>query len=169
MIGAWRLLRLSLIGLIASGTALSVALALGAADPPRHSALRATLEALEGALDLPAPPFTLIARGVWGESASPLDSWHLIFADSEGAVCLRLSLHGDGSFSLAPIQADAHGFIHLRRPPEANEIWLYVTENEAILRLNREIAWQGALPRASQVRLESANALRSALIRLYTP
>jgi hypothetical protein len=169
MIGAWQLLRLSLIGLIAGGTALSVALALGAADPPRHSALYSTLEALEGALELPAPPFTLIAHGAWRESASPLDSWHLLFTDGEGAIRLRLSLHGDGSFSLAPIQADAHGFIHLRRPPETNEIWLYVTENEAILRLNREIAWQGALPHASEVRIESANALRSASIRLYTP
>ncbi|MCS6872829.1 MAG: hypothetical protein RML95_15350 [Anaerolineae bacterium] len=166
---AWRALRLSLLALIVFGAVLSAALALGAADPPRHHRLHTESETLEGAWQLPEPPFTLIARGTWSERASPLDSWHLIFTGADGALRLTLSLHGDASFALAPLQADALGFIHLRRPPETNEVWLHVTAHEATLRLNRELAWRGTLPSMARVQLRGAQALRSATLRLYVP
>jgi hypothetical protein len=163
---AWRALRLGLLSALIGGFGLSVALALGLADPPRHRTLYAEADALEASLSLPRAPFTLIARGVWSAQASPLDSWHLIFSE-DGAQRFTLSLHGDASFSLAPIQADALGFIHLRRPPELNEVLLFATEREALLYLNRELAWRGALPGAAQVSWRGA--LHSISVALYTP
>jgi hypothetical protein len=166
LVAIWRALRLALLGALMVGIGLSVALALGLADPPRHRTLYAAADALEASLSLPRAPFTLIAHGVWSAQASPLDSWHLIFS-ADGAPRFTLSLHGDASFALAPIQADALGFIHLRRPPEPNEVLLFVTEREALLYLNRELAWRGALPSAGQVSWRGA--LRSISVALYTP
>lgn len=160
----WRALRLALIGVLIGGFSLSVALALGFADPPRHKTLHAESKALEGALRLPRAPFTLIAHGAWSAQASPLDSWHLIFS-AEGAPRFTLSLHGDASFSLAPLQADSLAFIHLRTPPAANEVWLHVDEREATLYLNRELAWRGALPQVTEVRWRGA--LHNVEVKLY--
>ncbi len=166
LVATWRVLRLGLFGALLSGLGLSVALALGLADPLRHGTLYAATDALEASLSLPRAPFTLIARGAWSAQASPLDSWHLVFS-ADGALRFTLSLHGDASFALAPLQADSLGFIHLRRPPEPNEVLLFVTEREALLYLNRELAWRGALPDAEQVNWRGA--LHSISVALYTP
>ncbi len=169
MIAAWRLLRLGLGGLLIGGAALSLALALGLADPPRYGRLYAQAEGLDIAVALPAPPFTLIVEATWRADASPLHTWQLVFADATGAPQFALSVHGDASFALAPPQADSLGFIHLRRPPESNEIWLHLSPTEATLRLNRELAWRGALPAAARAQLIAADALQSAALRLYVP
>lgn len=166
---AWQLARIGLIALMASGAALSAALALGAADPPRHALLRAETHDPSATLALPHTPFTLIAQGLWSAEASPLNSWHLVFTAADGAPAFSISLHGDASFAVAPFQTDAIGFIHLRRPPESNEIWLYWDGSEATLRLNRELAWRGQLPRAAQVSVRGTEGLRSIALRLYTP
>ncbi|MFQ3535012.1 MAG: hypothetical protein SNJ58_03960 [Aggregatilineales bacterium] len=166
---AWQLGRLGLGALGALGAALSILLALGAADPPRHHRRFAELEALAGSLQLPGASFTLIASGMWRADASPLDSWHLILADADERPQFTLTIHGDASFSLAPLQPDSVGFIHLRQPPASNEIWLYVTPSEAMLYLNRELAWRGRLSPSVYVQLDGAAALRNAALRIYIP
>ncbi len=169
MVRLWQVLRLAFFTILGGGLALSAALALGLADPPRYGSLYAETRDAAAAVPLPQGAFTLIVLGKWSEDASPLDSWRVVFEAADGTVLFMLSVHGDASFSLAPLQPDAVGFIHLRRPPEANEVYLHLTADGAEVRLNREIAWRGALPAAERVRISGGEALRVADLRLFVP
>ncbi|MCE7946203.1 MAG: hypothetical protein DYG88_02115 [Chloroflexi bacterium CFX4] len=164
----WQVLRLAFFAILGGGLALSAALALGLADPPRYGRLYAEVQDA-ATVPLPEGNFTLIALGKWSETASPLDAWHVVFEAADGTAVFMLSLHGDASFSVAPLQPDAVGFIHLRRPPEANEVYLHLTADGAEVRLNREIAWRGALPAAERVRISGGAVLRAADLRVFVP
>jgi hypothetical protein len=169
MVRWWQVLRLAFFAILGGGLALSAALAFGLADPPRYGRLYAETRDAAAAVPLPQGAFTLMVLGEWSETASPLDSWHVVFEAADGTVLFMLSVHGDASFSLAPLQPDALGFVHLRRPPEANAIYLHLTADGAEVRLNREIAWRGSLPTAGSVRISGGEALRAADLRLFVP
>lgn len=169
MVRLWQALRLAFFAVLGGGLALSAALAFGWADPPRYGRLYAETRDAAAAVLLPQGNFTLMVLGQWSEAASPLDSWHVQFEAADGTGLFMLSVHGDASFSLAPLQPDALGFVHLRRPPAANEVYLHLSADGAELRLNREIAWRGALPSAAVVRISGSEALRAADLRLFVP
>ncbi len=165
----WQALRLAFFAILGGGLALSAALAFGWADPPRYGRLYAETRGAAAAVPLPQGNFTLIVLGKWSEAASPLDSWHVVFEATDGTPLFMLSVHGDASFSLAPLQPEAVGFIHLRRPPAANEVYLHLSVDGAEVRLNHEIAWRGVLPAAAVVRISGGEALRAADLRLFVP
>ncbi|MBZ0299683.1 MAG: hypothetical protein K8J31_08090 [Anaerolineae bacterium] len=152
----WRIILTVLIILIAGGTALTVLLALGLADPPRIGTLQWQAAAPDDwpehtdttgvrRLDAPVELPEVFTLELTVRNAGPPDSaWGLQLHNGESALTILIDNLGYWSLSTddRPHWAE---FMHLR-PGKSNQIALTITPNSsAILRINEEIAWAGSL------------------------
>ena len=137
---------------------LLVALALGAADPPRAGArqwqtgstsawplLRQHGDSLlyDAPVQRPTLPFTLELSAV--NTGAPDSAWGIWLQTEAGQVKILVS--NEGYFSVSDDEQPLwQQFIHLR-PGTANKLYLHYAAPDApaVLRLNDEIAWQGDL------------------------
>ncbi len=137
---------------------LLVALALGAADPPRAGArqwhtdstaawplLRQHGDTLlyDAPAQLPTLPFTLELSVL--NSGAPDSAWGIWLQTESRQLAILVS--SEGYFSVSEDDRPRwQQFIHLR-PGAANRLYLHhaAPDEPAVLRLNDEIAWQGDL------------------------
>src|SRR5579871_3666740 len=149
----WRLVRAGLAVIMILGAAGVLALAAGAADPPRAGRLiwddgplrevavpaRSSFT-LDSIVELPAPPFTLEITAQFAARSDPAAAWGLQFNSAASGVML------DGYRFMAVLPGDLAPFIHVRGPGESNKITLDVaSQNQVTLRINDEIAWSGII------------------------
>jgi hypothetical protein len=152
----WWGARLGLLMLVVGGGVLALALALGAADPPRAGALWARYDLLDAPPDseivVPPAPYTLEVSGRCREGAAAEATWGVALhaltdADPSARATVQLHLDSVGFYAMPPLVNDTTYFIHLRHGGQPNTLTLHLeADDHATLHLNHEIAWQGAMP-----------------------
>jgi hypothetical protein len=160
-----RAVRLMLSMLIVGGVALAVALVAGIADPPTAGNLMMDISTAE--INIPPnqqiqhrialerdlyPPYTLVVKAQFVDVSDADAQWGIQVCDKVGHLdCgesgVLVLLTNDAYFNVYPFAPDTSRFVHLRMGGESNEIYLNLDgSGHAIIRLNREIAWEGQFP-----------------------
>lgn len=135
--------RLIFAAVLMGGIALTVVLMRGAGNPPLAGPLcdeqiNPDLGTLR--LSIPPAPYTLVVRATLAEGSQ---AWWGVRFPRAGVT---ITVASDAYFTLHPVVSDSTSFFHIRPAGESNEIYLDVSVSGAVtLRINREIAWQGAL------------------------
>lgn len=131
------------MGVCLGGLILIVLLALGLADPPRAGSLRWRVASPDEMPDSSLPPaFTLELQA---RSAGPAESAWGIRLDG-AAEPLTILIDNEGYLSVSPDDLPHWAeFPHIH-PPDDNLLYIHIDHNgAATLRINHEIAWQGAV------------------------
>lgn len=152
----WRLTLALLVITLAGGLLLLILLALGLADPPYAGAMQWQTTAPE---DWPAysitqqqtclaAPVTLpryFTLELAAENAgAPGSAWGVQLQHEDTAMTFLID--HEGYFSAASAQPQWAEFLHIR-PGGHNRLYLHSAPNGGLtVRINDEIAWQGALP-----------------------
>jgi hypothetical protein len=143
----WRLGVLALLAVLLGGAGLTLALALGLADPPHAGRITYQTDVLDtqagrlvdvvlyGLPELPAMPFTLeaeAANGVGGGAA-----WGVwLRADGADRVLL-VDNRGYMLTTLDSVEPQWREFMHIQ--PPRNQLYLHVENGLATFRINREL------------------------------
>jgi hypothetical protein len=85
----------------------------------------------------------LTVEAQFDSGADPLAWWGVVCQAADGAT-LTYRLTADGYFSVLPLAPESRAFLHIRPPGQPNRLMLL--RSGAHLRINEEIAWDGALP-----------------------
>jgi hypothetical protein len=93
------------------------------------------------------PPYILQMRASFSGASDPQAAWGISFC---AANCTyeryTLLIFADGFFRFTSVVPDTTWFVHVRPLGQANEIELEVAiDGFAVLRINKELAWQGTL------------------------
>jgi hypothetical protein len=160
----WQAVRLFFAAVIVGGGIMILALAAGAADPPRAGPLKWQHEPIAplvippnhttiiATLDLPAAPYTLEVTAQFSALSDPGAKWGIVFPQSNSGIFID----SQGFFSVPPSVPDSMPFMHIRPVGHPNKIALNVEQNgQATLRINDEIAWRGEIPPESSAELRA--------------
>lgn len=161
----WRLTLAALAAVFSGGCILTALLALGLADPPRTGTLQWQADTPPQApVNLPAAyTLELTARNdgppesAWGIRLARVEETLAILIDNQG----YLSISSDDKLHWAE-------FPHIR-PFDKNQLYLHVEpDSTATLRINHEIAWEGAVKASAWETVEhQQSALDWQTIALY--
>lgn len=164
----WRAAQVALWIIIGIGIMGAVALAAGAANPPKAGSRVVQIPAGTTEIALPDPPYTLELAGTLPADSDPLAAWGATLTGS--STILRVQVNGFGFFSVTPGQPDFTPFIHLRPAGKLNTIRLDVEPTwETILRLNDEIAWRGKIAAVQRAKLIRVPRFDLTQFTMYSP
>lgn len=109
----------------------------------------------------PAIPFraTLVVDAVFDAGSDPLAWWGVTCRAADGTT-VTYRLTADGYFSIPPLAPDSRAFLHIRPPGQPNR--LHIQRGGAHLRINDEIAWDGAPPSLQTCQLAAGSIAQAA-------